>query len=163
MPASFLARALLAGSLAAALDIVYAFLWLAPARTPVWVLQSVASGWLGKEAFAGGAPAAALGLASHFGICIVAAGIFGAVASKVAMLRSRWVLCGALFGVGVYLVMNFVVLPLSAFPFKLSYPLPVLAQGFVSHAILVGIPVAWVFRERIDPPPNPLPREGENT
>jgi hypothetical protein len=157
MPESFLARALLAGSLAAALDIVYAVLWLAPARTPMWVLQSVASGWLGKEAFTGGLPAAALGLASHFAICIAAAGIFGSAASRVAMLRSRWVLCGALFGVGVYLVMNFVVLPLSAFPFRLSYPPQVLAQGFVSHALLVGIPVAWVFRARIDPPPGPLP------
>jgi hypothetical protein len=38
--------------------------------------------------------------------------------------------------------MNFVVLPLSAFPFDLSYPPLRLLEGFVSHAFFVGIPIA---------------------
>ena len=53
---------------------------------------------------------------------------------------------GTIFGICVYLVMNFVVLPLSAVPFKLSYPPATLFQGFVSHAILVGIPIALAVR-----------------
>jgi hypothetical protein len=85
---------------------------------------------------------------SHFAICIVAAGIYGATSERVVLLRDRWILWGALFGVCVYLFMNFAVIPLSAFPFKLSYPPSVLAQGFISHALLVGIPIAWFFRSR---------------
>jgi hypothetical protein len=42
--------------------------------------------------------------------------------------------------------MNFVVLPLSAVPFKLTYSPQVIAQGFVSHALLVGIPIALCVR-----------------
>jgi uncharacterized membrane protein YagU involved in acid resistance len=147
MSRRFVLLVVAAGSLAAAADIVYAFIWLGPARSPAWVLQSVASGWMGKQAFAGGATAAAIGLASHFGICIVAAAIYGAVSLRAELLRRHWLACGALFGICVYLFMNFVVLPLSAFPFKLSYPVHVLAQGFVSHAVLVGIPIAWFFRK----------------
>lgn len=145
----FVLNALAGGFLAGAGDIIYAMVWLGlRGRSPEWVLQSVASGWLGKEAFSGGLVAALIGLASHFAICIVAAGIYGATSARGALLRERWILCGALFGVFVYLFMNFVVLALSAFPFKLTYPLSALAQGFVSHALLVGIPIAWFFRSR---------------
>ena len=60
-------------------------------------------------------------------------------------------MCGALFGVLVYLFMNFVVIPLSAFPFKLSYPPLWLLEGFVSHAVFVGIPIALSVR-KFSPP-----------
>ena len=40
------------------------------------------------------------------------------------------------------LFMNFIVLPLSAFPFKLTYPPATLLRGFVSHGLLVGLPIA---------------------
>ena len=51
----FWAAALIGGTAAALLDIVYAFVWLGiNDRSPLWVLQSVASGWLGRGAFTGG-------------------------------------------------------------------------------------------------------------
>jgi hypothetical protein len=62
------------------------------------------------------------------------------------MLRSRAVVCGALFGVLVYLFMNFVVLPVSAFPYQLSYTAARVLEGFVSHALLVGLPIALAIR-----------------
>jgi len=46
----------------------------------------------------------------------------------------------------VYLFMNFVVLPLSAFPYHLKYPFLRLLEGFGSHAILVGLPIAVSIR-----------------
>jgi len=51
----------------------------------------------------------------------------------------------------VYLFMNFVVLPLSAFPFKLSYPAMRLIEGFASHALFVGIPIALSIRRFAGP------------
>jgi hypothetical protein len=41
---------------------------------------------------------------------------------------------------------NFVVLPLSAVPFHLKYTPQSLLQGFVSHALLVGIPIDLCVR-----------------
>ena len=55
-------------------------------------------------------------------------------------------LCGILFGMLVYLFMNFVLLPLSSFPYQLKYPPLRLLEGLVSHAVLVGIPIALAIR-----------------
>ena len=155
----FLMCALAGGAIAGLLDIIYAIVWSAPVRPAIWILQSVASGWLGKAAFQGGIPAAALGLASHFAICIVAAGVYGLAAMRLRWLREHWLTCGFLFGWAVYLFMNYVVLPLSAFPFKLSHPPPILALGFLSHGLLVGIPIAFFFRA-LRPAPAPAAASG---
>jgi len=147
--------AILVGGLAAGiLDIVYAFVMVGlRGGTPIEVLQSIASGLLGPQAFHGGVPTAVLGLALHLFITIVAATIYFLAANNSHVMQRHYLIFGALFGVAVYLVMNFVVLPLSAVTFKLSYPPLVLIRGFVSHALLVGIPIAWcldrfVFRRR---------------
>jgi hypothetical protein len=42
--------------------------------------------------------------------------------------------------------MNFVVVPLSAVPFAIAYTPAKLAQGFLSHAVLVGLPIALAVR-----------------
>ena len=106
-------------------------------------LHSIASGWLGRSAFESGMGGAFLGLASHYAIIFIAAAIYLAASKRIAQLRNRPFICGALFGVLVYLFMNFVVLPLSAAPFKLTYPLPRLIEGFAVHAAFVGVPIAW--------------------
>jgi hypothetical protein len=42
--------------------------------------------------------------------------------------------------------MNFVVVPLSAFPHKLSDPPVVLITGLLVHMFLVGVPIALCIR-----------------
>jgi hypothetical protein len=140
------AAAILQGGLAAAtLDLAYAVLrQLGRGRDPEWTLQLVASGWLGQDAFAGGAPAAILGFVSHYGIVLAAAAAYWLAGLRLRALRTRPVASGAAFGIAVYLVMNFLVLPLSAFPFDPPHPPLVLLEGFVSHALLVGLPIALV-------------------
>jgi len=148
----FAVAALAGGVLAGVLDIVYAFIWLgANGRTPQWVLQSVASGWLGRAAFSGGLGAAALGLASHLGISVAAAAIYGAAVRGSAWVRVHWIVGGIAFGVLVYLFMNFVVIPLSAAPFGPSWAPRAFIQGFISHAVVVGLPIAWVWRRALRP------------
>ncbi|HTQ01566.1 MAG TPA: hypothetical protein VMN56_19775 [Casimicrobiaceae bacterium] len=142
-----LAGVLCGGLLAGALDIVYAFVLTAMrSGSPLRMLQSIASGVLGPEAYQGGLPTALLGLALHLAILVVAAWIYLLAAQRAPTMQRHYVACGALFGVLVYLFMNFVVLPLSAVPFKLGYTPRVIVQGFVSHAILVGLPIAWCLR-----------------
>ncbi len=142
-----IAAILLGGGIAATADIVYAFIANGQyGRTPLWVLHSVASGWLGSGAFTSGLLGGAIGLASHYAILIIGAAIYFAVSARVPVLRSQAVACGALFGVLVYLFMNFVVLPISAFPYKPSYPPLKLLEGFASHAMFVGIPIALCIR-----------------
>ena len=137
----------LGGLIGGAFDICYAIIYsslrgVAPER----VLQSVASGLLGKEAFAGGLPTALLGLFLHFFIAVVAAFVFYAASRKLAWLVARPVTAGALFGGGMYVVMNFVVLPLSAVPFTRKYaPVGVISELLV-HMFLFGSSIALCVR-----------------
>jgi hypothetical protein len=77
---------------------------------------------------------------------LAAAALYFVASKRVPILRSRPIVCGALFGVLVYLFMNFVVLPLSAFPLRLTYTAVRLLEGFASHAVFVGIPIALAIR-----------------
>lgn len=161
-PSRRLLLAILAGGLSAGtIDIVYAIISVGlRGRSPQWLLQSVASGWLGSAAFEGGWASAGLGLASHFVIATCAAATFVLASSRIEALRRHWIVSGLLFGIGVYLFMNFVVLPLSAVPFKITYTWSVLAQGFVSHALGVGLPIAtafhWLAAVKDEPDRSPL-------
>ena len=71
-----------------------------------------------------------------------------------AMLVGLILAAGAVFGVLIYLFMNFVVIPMSAFPYKFPYTPMRLLEGFASHAALVGIPIAAAARWLV------LPRGG---
>ena len=135
------------GLLAGVFDITYACVVLGlRGRSPVWVLQSVASGWLGARAFTGGLGAAALGLVSHFMIAFGAAAVYYAASRKLRFMVQQAVLCGLLYGIAIFLFMNWVVIPLSAAPFRTPLTFVVLWRGFVSHALLIGLPIALAVR-----------------
>jgi hypothetical protein len=103
------------GLVAGALDILYACVFWGvrrgvPARR---IFQSVAAGVLGKATFDGGVQTAALGLALHFFIAISMAVAYYLVARRWPLLwRQPW-LCGAVYGLFLYVFMNDVVVPLS--------------------------------------------------
>ena len=104
---------LMAGLAGGLVDGVYAsVVGLIRGRTVERVWQGVASGWLGKQAADGGLATAALGLATHFGIAICMAGAFALAASRIGWLTRRPLAAGAAYGLGLYVVMYRIVLPL---------------------------------------------------
>lgn len=141
-------HAILAGGLAAgildAIDAVIAFKAVL-GFDPVPIYQFVASGLLGPSAFAGGVTTALLGLAVHFLIAFVAAATFILASVAIPALRSRPFLSGAVFGIGVYGVMNYIVIPLSRIPAS-PFSLPLFLNGLIGHALLVGLPLAYAVR-----------------
>ncbi len=141
---------LVGGSIAGACDITYAIVFSGfrglPARR---VLQSVASGLLGAEAFKGGLPTAALGLFLHFFIALSAAAIFYVASRRVHFLIRQAVISGVLYGLLIFAVMNLVVLPLSAFPRKVTFPPLVLATGLLVHMFLIGLPISLAARRAL--------------
>ncbi len=140
--------ALYAGLLAGALDIVAAILTNldVPARA---VLQAVASGLLGESAWAGGWPTAWLGLGLHFAIMLVIVVIFVAAAAVIRALRRFWILAGAAYGVAVWLVMDRVVVPLSASPIPGAVDLESALIAIGVHIVAVGLPIAWLTRRML--------------
>ena len=137
------------GLIAGTLDITYAivFSYLRSGTSPVVILQSVASGLLGKDSFNGGFATAALGLFLHFLIAFTAAAIYYAASRKLDVLVRAAIVCGMVYGVLVYAVMNYVVIPLSAVPPRTGpRPLLVLVTGLLVHMFLIGLPIALAVR-----------------
>jgi uncharacterized membrane protein YagU involved in acid resistance len=150
MKSARLSAVLLGGSIAAVLDITFAISFAAyNGATPVRLLQTVASGLLGTAAFADGVPVAALGLALHFAMSILWAGAFLAIASFVPALTIRPVVSGILFGVIVFLSMRLIVLPLSAFPYPVTFKPLATTLDLMSHTLLFGVPIAWAIRRAV--------------
>ena len=142
---------LIGGLIAGALDIAYAFVfsYLRSGRTPAFILKSVASGALGPGAFQGGAKIAALGLAFHFLIALIAAAVFVLASRVVPFLTTHPIISGVIYGLCVYAVMNCVVLRVSAIhatTWPWSYPKSVLIGGLLIHIFGIGLPIALVNR-----------------
>jgi uncharacterized membrane protein YagU involved in acid resistance len=148
-PTGFLPTALIAGLVAGVLDIGAAILQNMPTLTAQTVLQSVASGWLGGEAFQGGWPIAWLGLASHFAIMLGLAGVYVWLTLMQPTLRRRWLIAGQAWGVAVWLLMSLVVVPLSAAPFSMTDETAKIIRGLITHILAVGLPMAAVARWRL--------------
>ena len=109
--------------------------------TPTRVMQSIASGLLGKQAFQGGIATAALGVLLHFGIALAVVAVYYLASRKLPDLSRHPVALGPVYGLLVYGVMNFLVIPLSA---AVTGPrtLPVVINGVLIHALGVGLPAA---------------------
>jgi uncharacterized membrane protein YagU involved in acid resistance len=137
------------GLIAGILDITYAcvFSYMRSGISPVRILQSVASGMLGAKAFEGGLPTATLGLFFHFLIAFTAAVVYYAASRKLDVLVRAAIVCGVIYGALIYVFMNYVVLPLSAAPFKGNKPaLITFATGLLVHMFCIGLPIALAVR-----------------
>ena len=104
---------LLGGLIAGTLDVGAASLM--SGKGPDFICQFIAAGLIGKSAaFAGGTGTVVLGLLLQWAMSIIIAAIFVGASLRLPMLRRLWPLAGLAYGVGVFFVMEWVVVPLSA-------------------------------------------------
>lgn len=138
------------GIVAGGLDIVYAIVfWAVKRGVPAQrILQSVAAGLIGPASFQGGTPSAALGLALQFFIAITMAVTYYLVARRWPLLVQRPVWCGLGYGLMLYGVMNYVVVPLSAAGSGSRDPVWVILSILV-HMVLIGLPIALFTRRAL--------------
>ena len=96
----------------------------------VSVLQYISSAVMGNAAFEGGIATALLGVLLHF--------------------LGSFVIAGALlYGFGVFVVMNLIVLPLSAAP---PVPAPTtlqLIEMIIDHVLVIGLPLGILVRRSV--------------
>jgi hypothetical protein len=132
------------GLIAGTLDIVYAcmFWGLKAGVPPQRIFQSVAAGLLGKASFEGGAATAALGLGLHFFIATTMSVVYYLVARRWSLLWQRPVLVGAGYGLILYGVMNYIVVPLSAAGQGGAKDPLWFGLSIVVHMFLIGVPIA---------------------
>ena len=144
---SLLLCVLAAGLVAGTLDIVYATSFWGLKGVPAQRIgQSIAAGVLGKDAFGGGNATAALGLVLHYFIATMMAAAYALVARRWPALVARPVRYGLLYGLLLYALMTYVVVPLSAAPGGGAANTLWIVCSIVAHALLVGLPIALIVR-----------------
>ena len=149
-PRSRVQVVLLGGLVVGILDISDAiiFWWFRAGLTPMRIFQSVATGLLGREAaVAGGLATALLGAVLHFSIALSVVTVCYFLSRRVPLIRQQPVLAGTIYGIGVFLFMYGVVMPLSrvgAPRWALGAPL---INNVLIHILGVGIPSALFARK----------------
>lgn len=161
---------LIGGLIAGALDIIYAIAAFGPlsyGAPPMRILQSIAAGAIGRDAATSGEwSTAMLGLGLHFVIAIGMAAVFVLAASTFRFLLRPAILWGFVYGLLLYVAMNYIIVPLSAAGANLHFASsfaevgdrlrasfsevqgaseqhPWLLWGTLfAHTILVGVPIA---------------------
>jgi riboflavin transporter FmnP len=134
-----------AGLVVGVLDISSAFvIWWQRGVGARRGLQGIAAALLGAVSYDGGLVTAGLGLALHFFVAFVVVSVFYMASRKIEFLTIHAVVSGVLYGIGVYLVMYWLVLPM-AFPlFRHRVGNDLLAVAI--HISLIGLPCALIVR-----------------
>jgi hypothetical protein len=135
----------LAWLIAGCLDISSAIvIWIIRGVPLVRGFQGIASGLIGREsALAGGLATAALGLGLHFFIMFCVVVVFYVISRVIPAFTRRPILGGVIYGFLVYLVMYWVVVPLSRIgprPHSVSND----ATAILIHIFLIGLPIALI-------------------
>jgi uncharacterized membrane protein YagU involved in acid resistance len=112
---------------------------------PAVILQAIASGVLGRASFRMGVTAAALGLVLQWAMSLLIASIFVVAARRLTILARRWFVSGLAFGIVVFFVMNFVVVPLSAAGFTNKFTVATFFAN-LSAMLLFGLIIAFFGR-----------------
>ena len=132
-----------AGLLAGTLDITAAIIHyvIKTGKNPVTILNYIASGVFGKAAFGDNNWMPVIGLIFHYSIATIFTAFFFLIYPKFKFLSWNIVLSGLFYGIFVWVVMNLIVVPLSAIS---RFPSSVL-QSVISCLILmvaIGLPAA---------------------
>jgi hypothetical protein len=141
---------LLGGLIVGILDMLFAFVFYGfILKIPyLRVFQGVAAGLLGRDAaIAGGVKTFVLGLVLHFIVATCITAVYYLASLFLPFLIRHAVVCGLIYGLIAYLVMNYVVIPLSAIDVsKRTFDLSTFLPAFIAHAFLVGLPIALLAR-----------------
>jgi hypothetical protein len=126
--------ALWGGLIAGALDILAAS--LITQYSLVRIMRIIAGGLLGRSALEGGSATAVLGFVLQEAMGVLIALIYSLGMSRWPNLARRWVPAGIVYGVIVYFVMNYGVVPLSALHSHLHFKATSFAENMAAM---------WVF------------------
>jgi uncharacterized membrane protein YagU involved in acid resistance len=138
-----LSAILLGGVIAATIDIGAAS--LIAGRSPTFIMQAIAGGLLGKATFGGGIGTMILGTVLQEVMGVLIATIYVVLSKTVAGLLRRWIISGLAYGVIVFFVMNYIVVPLSAWKLAPHFT-PVKFAANMAAMLLFGLIVAFFSR-----------------
>ncbi len=132
---------LVAGVLDSLAGVVVYYIWFG--LNPLQVLQFIAAGIYGPSAINGGVYPILVGLFFHFVIAYAVAIIYFYAYPKISITGRYSIASGLVYGLGIWLVMNLLVLPQTNIP-KSPFDAGLAAVGIIWHMVLVGLPIAII-------------------
>jgi uncharacterized membrane protein YagU involved in acid resistance len=143
---SFFKALLLCLLIAGTLDIADALIFYGLRGVPpAGLLRFIAGCLLGVSALHGGAATALLGLAIHYTITLFWSALFLLAATRFTFLTRRAILSGLIYGGLIYVLMNYLVLPLTRLPPRTHHLAPaVLINGVLALLLFMGLPIALI-------------------
>jgi hypothetical protein len=139
----------LGGLIAGAIDIGAAS--LISGRSPAFIMQAIAGGFLGKASFGGGIATVILGAVLQELMGVLIAAIYVVALKSLRGLLRRWISGGLVYGVIVFFVMNYVVVPLSAWKAAPHFTSVKFAANMAAM-LLFGLIVAFFARRLVSEP-----------
>jgi uncharacterized membrane protein SirB2 len=133
-------QAILAGGFMAATFDYFAAM-LIYGGTASGVAKAIERGWYGEAVKTMPPIVDVIGVASHYAILLIAASVFVLASLRLPVLRRMAWITGPLFGVCIYIVMHFVVVPLSHAPPSAPKGLK-FVEEFAGHMFVIGLPIA---------------------
>ncbi|MEG9433644.1 hypothetical protein [Terriglobus sp. ADX1] len=131
------------------LDIADAAIFtVAHGHNPLVMLRSIAACLLGPAAMRGGNAMSLLGLGLHFLIAAFWASLFVLLISPTIAARRYPLAVGTVYGLLIYVVMNYLVLPHTALHIPLPQPGPGMVNGVLALVLLFGVPLGLLSRKR---------------
>ena len=115
-------------------------------NSPERVFQFIAMGAIGRAAFHGGWTTAAEGVFWHVLVSVAFATLYVLVARRWRFLLDRPLVTGTRLGVVAYVVMIFMVIPLSRIGFTMPEANVLTLISFAIHLFAFGVPIALVAR-----------------
>jgi uncharacterized membrane protein YagU involved in acid resistance len=112
---------------------------------PGQVMQYIASAVYGLAAFKGSVYTIIVGIVLHFIIAFVASAVFLYAYPKIGILRRNVVTAGLVFGLGIWLFMNLLVVPVTKIQPAPFDAMAALVSG-IWHMVLVGLPIALIVK-----------------
>ncbi|MGB9029115.1 MAG: hypothetical protein WCC27_03260 [Acidobacteriaceae bacterium] len=115
--------------------------------TPAQIFQYIASGLTGTWAFHAGMASVAVGVAIHYAIALFWTAVYYAASRRLGILIRRPVVCGLAYGAAVYLIMNFVVLPVTRVPHaRAAVTMASRMSGVLALLFCIGVTIAVLTR-----------------
>lgn len=131
-------------------DLLFAWsFWASKGVGFVDILHSIARGWYGKASEGMGMSSALVGALSHYMIIFGMLLAYWLAARVHAVFRRHVIALGAAYGLLLYLVMNFIVLPLSAAGMPKFNNVAWVASSIAMH-MLIGVLIAWFVKKALD-------------
>lgn len=137
------------GFISGTLDILTAiavYVWIMGKTTVTKLLQGIASGVFGKKAFEGGTRIAFSGLFLHYLFAFIFAIFYFIVYPMFPPLKKNWVVSGLVYGAGVWVVMNLMVIPF-VFPERPMPTWDAIVLGMAILMVMIGLPISYFTNE----------------